>query len=564
MKLTSLYVDKYKNIQQGVLFFSDEGYTALVGENGSGKSNWVEAVTAVICHLLGEQTPPFNYTLKLEGEKKIIYDGTNVFFKDGDSEVVKEAMDLPKRLIACYSGEDHRLWDNYLIKSYAKYFGTTQMNAVVEPNILYVNRYHWAAALITLLCSEQEEVKAFVKELWGGKEIGLDRIKVEVEIEPYAKGYKDENAARLLDLLKQDDLYMIGIKGTNLGIVGDDNLAKCRRLYYLLYALCMPVKNKDLGIKMRKAVKALDLVTDDGLKLTTLSEGHKKRILMMLMTRILGDENTVYLLDEPDAHVDVTAKKGILELISTAKGYTLMTTHSPIMTSMMKPETVETVIEGFANKTKWSNIVGNLSDNRITTVDNFLFTFKKKVFITEGKSDILYIRKAIERLKDTEPRVAKLNKAASFCLNGAGGVEFFLENSLLPIVDYYDKMLFIFDNDKAGKGAQGKLNTFIDSHKALKGKISSLVYQSVYTRTVNHDFLVEDYFPVTCYKGKDDSIPDFNIAGFPKYNEIKKMSAAEAAIKRYISEHFEDADFNSGVYSGFIPLLDEIIKLLEL
>ena len=53
MKLTNLFVQKYKNIQAGQLVFPKCGYTALVGENGSGKSNWVEAVAAVIQHLLG-------------------------------------------------------------------------------------------------------------------------------------------------------------------------------------------------------------------------------------------------------------------------------------------------------------------------------------------------------------------------------------------------------------------------------------------------------------------------------------------------------------------------------
>lgn len=563
MKLTSLFINKYKNIQQGVLFFSDEGYTALVGENGSGKSNWVEALAAVCCHLIEGQKPEFQYTLKLEGDKQVIFDGTNTIYKDGENEVPKETLDLPKRLIACYSGEDHRLWEQYLQKSYAKYFGSSQMMSVEEPTILYVNRYHWASALITLLCSEQEEVKNFVKYLLG-KETTLDKIKVEVEIDDGAKGYKDENAAQLLDTLKQPDLYVRTIKTTNLGIVGDDDIVKCRRLYYLLYALSMPVENKELGIKMRKAVKKIEIKTDNDLSLTNLSEGHKKRILIMLMTRILGDDNTVYLMDEPDAHVDVTAKESILNLISTAKGYTLMTTHSPIMTSMMKPEAVETVSDGFANKQKWSDMVGNLSANKITKIDNFLFTFKKKVFITEGKSDIQYIMQAVERLKDTEPRVKKLKDVASFCLNGAGGVDFFLEHSLLPIARYYDKMLFLFDNDQAGKDAQKKLDAFLESHKALKTKISSRRYANIYTRAINHDFLVEDYFPATCYKGKDESIPDFNISGFPKYNEIKKMGAAETAIKNYIADHYRDAEFDSKAYSGFMPLLDEIINVLEL
>jgi hypothetical protein len=75
---------------------------------------------------------------------------------------------------------------------------------------------------------------------------------------------------------------------------------------------------------------------------------------------------------------------------------------------------------------------------------------------------------------------------------------------------------------------------------------------------------VEDYFPATCYKGKDENIPDFNITGFPKYNEIKKMGSAEAAIKKYIADHYMEAEFDSKAYEGFLPLIEEIIKALEL
>ena len=70
MKIKTLVIPSYKNIQAGILVFPKCGYTALVGENGSGKSNWVEAVAAVIQHLLGFKAPDFNYTLRLEGNKK--------------------------------------------------------------------------------------------------------------------------------------------------------------------------------------------------------------------------------------------------------------------------------------------------------------------------------------------------------------------------------------------------------------------------------------------------------------------------------------------------------------
>lgn len=57
MKLNRLVISgTYKNIQAGVLVFSNNNYTALVGANGSGKSNWIEAIAWVMTHLFREES----------------------------------------------------------------------------------------------------------------------------------------------------------------------------------------------------------------------------------------------------------------------------------------------------------------------------------------------------------------------------------------------------------------------------------------------------------------------------------------------------------------------------
>ena len=47
MKLLSLHIDKYKNLTGDYDFTTQDGYIALIGENGSGKSNLLEAISLI-------------------------------------------------------------------------------------------------------------------------------------------------------------------------------------------------------------------------------------------------------------------------------------------------------------------------------------------------------------------------------------------------------------------------------------------------------------------------------------------------------------------------------------
>ena len=47
MKLISLEIDKYKNLSGTYDFNSQDGYIALIGENGSGKTNLLEVISLI-------------------------------------------------------------------------------------------------------------------------------------------------------------------------------------------------------------------------------------------------------------------------------------------------------------------------------------------------------------------------------------------------------------------------------------------------------------------------------------------------------------------------------------
>ena len=561
MKLKRItLLSEYKNIQiGGTLDFSTQNYTTLVGANGSGKSNWIEVMASVMLHLLENRDPGFAYRFHLDEHTEVKWQGGNKVCTVDGNVVDFNTLDLPKKLIACYSGEDQRLWNNILMDSYARYFSATSISHVEEPAAIYVNKYQWAIAFIVLMCSQNPEVQAFVNELWNGN-IPLEQIQVKIDLDD-VPGYDDPDTRKILGQIQYyDQLSMKEMQSFDVGVDPTDNEAFCKRLYYLLYALSMPVVNSKRGIQIQKAIKEIKIETSNNLSLTGLSEGHKKRILIMLMTHIVGDKDTFYLLDEPDAHVDVAAKSKILGLIEKAPGHVLMTTHSPLMTRNMKPDSVQTVKEGNVNKEEWKTVIEHLADNQFASVDNFLFTLKRRVVISEGKTDVYYIREAVRKLKGDYPELEKLTDVAFFSMGGTGETEYFLENSLEPVMSYLDKVVILFDKDGAGESGYTETLTF--RSKGYEDKIEVFKYARQYPDPEpNEYFFVEDYFSPTNYVGKPN-IVGFNLNGQPPYHAMKKMAHQSSTIKKYLGNNYQQID--KADYVGFLPLLREIINKLGL
>ena len=67
MRLKSLYIEDYKNIKRQTFdFSSNTGYIALIGENGSGKSNLLEAISLIFNGIFNKKKIPFDYSIEYE------------------------------------------------------------------------------------------------------------------------------------------------------------------------------------------------------------------------------------------------------------------------------------------------------------------------------------------------------------------------------------------------------------------------------------------------------------------------------------------------------------------
>ena len=187
MKLRSLYVEKYKNLSPLTIdFTSGDGLTMLVGNNGSGKSNVLEAISGIFHDLFKEKdgrkiTCDYKLEYNLNEIDCIIEQKNGTLrcygeeFKRRDVFIEESA---PNNIIGLYSGEEDRLWTSFYETYYKSYIKRIKTNRHQERmRLMLINKYYWNVALLTLLLSGNETLKPFIENDLGITSISKIELK---------------------------------------------------------------------------------------------------------------------------------------------------------------------------------------------------------------------------------------------------------------------------------------------------------------------------------------------------------------------------------------------------
>ena len=109
MKLKSLYIKKYKNLSGTYNFEESNAYIALIGLNGSGKSNLLEVISIIFKIISGlcpqNSIGDFSFTYEIDG--RVYY---AEYWDYNGKLFINNTQRRPSSIISCYSGEDDRLW----------------------------------------------------------------------------------------------------------------------------------------------------------------------------------------------------------------------------------------------------------------------------------------------------------------------------------------------------------------------------------------------------------------------------------------------------------------------
>ena len=181
MKLKRLYIQRYKNlVDLNIDFAKGNGLTIIVGNNGSGKSNLLEVISGIFHDLYKGKTSrkiKSDYSLDYEfndiGCKLEQRDGTLRCYGPKRMSVGRFVKSYaPNNVIGLYSGEEDRLWTQFYAPYYKTYIQQIRLHRDQDyMRLMFINKYYWNVALLTLLLSDNETLKPFIENDLGIKTV---------------------------------------------------------------------------------------------------------------------------------------------------------------------------------------------------------------------------------------------------------------------------------------------------------------------------------------------------------------------------------------------------------
>lgn len=555
MKLKKLEIHgSYKNFHNLKIDFGYcNGVSAFIGNNGSGKSNILEVFSSIFKSLFLEEKDEFPYLLEYETFNNttvaITSNGTSRAFAVNGNPVFDIKDHLPKRIIAIYSGEEDRLWQKYYRPVYLNYIaGVNQANVLEYPKMFYLNKFYWNLILLSLLISDADDVKDFIKNKLGIVIVNEIRFKF------FKDKYKDYNNSPALSFIKRiDDVNTYSLETfkakiggafsstfSNAFAIGYDSADVFRSLYIAF----TPAD--------KKIIDDVEIIFNNGVNVSSLSEGQKKLLLIKATLEFASSEDTLILLDEPDAHIHISNKDQIIKVFEPYEGtrQIIITTHSPTLTQSFKDENVFMLTNGELIKKDRQYIINELTKEFWSKQEQNAFLSEvKDTILVEGKTDIIHLENALYKLSSIDEKYKNLNfKYLPF--NGASGLKLFVDEFPInaPTFAFVDRDQAGLDAIKETLGFQGKKDEF---HGQTKNGIyiNFIPKKDGYTTS---DFVIEDYYPIERYK----SFLFENVSCLTEMPNYTKSNFKKAFAEK--TKTYDVIDFE-----GFKKLFDLILTLKQ-
>ena len=542
----------FKNLDVS-LVNNTSGVMAFIGNNGSGKSNLLEAISSIFKHLYDkkEKDIPFNFSLVYT-----TFNGRTVEITKNELLVTTKIHNqgntdfyscLPKQIVAIYSGEEDRLWREYYKPIYDDFISKISKSFQEEfPKMLYLNKFYWHISLLCLLLNRFNNPEdKFCEEI-----LGINNVhSVKFEFKKNYQGYPSNNVLRFISTIDAKDEYTLDelqevIKNYDINEV-----------FKYLYIAFTP--------KEEKILQNITIEYNNNLNIEDFSEGEKKMILVKAALEFAAQEDSLFILDEPDAHIHLSNKiqiRNVLEEYQQNRQI-IITTHSPTLTKAIPKEGIYCLEKGkvkeFKDIVEVTKYLANKED-----IYKLLFS-KSNILIVEGKTDDKYIKKAIELYKDDFPNL-------DFQILRVGGTDDENIKNLIDTIALKDeqKIIVLVDRDEAGYNVYKKI--FSNSSRKRKDVLSEKYSDNIHflmlpCKDNNNDknFVIEEYFAKTdIEKVSIDYLKRFieetseSFGSFPKIGEKLK--------KEKLPEFCESNDCTKQSMEGFKVLLTELNRIIFL
>jgi len=567
MKLKTLYIDGFKNLHNFNLDFTNRNaITILIGNNGSGKSNVIEVISAIFTDLYNFQNTrrqKINFSYKLEYKFNdfdlkinVVKDNNTIDyyfakFNNGDFNplnISQLEQYLPSNILMLYSGDDVRIMKQYYEPFTRKFQKSIRSEQILPslPKMLYINSFFWTISLLSLLKSDLENNKEFCKRIL--KNTTLKDIKISFLFNR--------------DLIQQSNSFLN--KLSDSAEEKELTLEEFKMLEYL-------PNEKDLFVQLtgmigqKNKIRKLSIINNN-IDTIYLSEGEKKQILIRATLEILADENSLILMDEPDANIHIANKIQIKTLLEEYPNReNILTTHSPALTHHFNDKHIIMLNDGrVEDKTKqeiFSHITNGIWNYQEQSI--FLSSTKDIILLVEGKHDKIHIEEAFKRLKDNYNDL----DFDIFFADGANNLkQLILGFSTSDFELDGKKIIAIFDDDDDGRKGRGQQNfkkANVDADIfCLKSNESFYGILLPKQDAFSGEFTIENmYLPLKFKEAMQDAFEDRQTQDdffYTGINEISKKIREDA--KNKLAENCKD--FSNEDFEHFKKLFD-LIKTIS-
>lgn len=366
MKVDKLHIrTRFKNLNDVMVDFDEDHLmTVIVGRNGSGKSNVLEALVSLFRNLDLGESPPFSYNLvyqlgqkgskswqevsvdadpergtlakqyqvtaKSLNKEKGAAKSTAIsipYSKVSRDKKSGEAPYLPSYVFAYYSGPSDRL-ENYFRKHRTDFYRKLLSEQVhlkgdIRP-LFYAKPFHSQFVLLAFFLSEKNsQEKEFLKEHLGIT--GLDSIHFVMRKPGWAKKKAEifwgasGVVRQFLDQLIPNTLAPIKItRQEDTSLTGSNIKNEFFHLFLPdVDSLRSFAKNlsPDELFKMLESTLLSEIISEvsvrvaidsgaEPLTFRELSEGEQQLLTVLGLLKFTGGKDSLFLLDEPDTHLN--------------------------------------------------------------------------------------------------------------------------------------------------------------------------------------------------------------------------------------------------------------------
>lgn len=558
MEIQRLYIKRFRNIHNLELDLSKQkGLSVLIGNNGSGKSNILEAVVAIFASLYNhskEFEPEFEYEIeyieddhciKIEGPKRLYY----IDNQPTTMKVVKGY--LPKNIIATYSGETLRLQEHFFIPFRRKFVRNKLHGKKEDLKLLFINKDMWEISLLTLFLypfDVYKDITDFCYNLLNVKNIHL----IHFELDPYRLKHHTD-VKLLIDSISPLKTKRVSHSLEQFQQIVDSLGFSPKDTFLALYIGLYSCGIKGIHLEIESMKGELFLAN-------LLSEGEKKLLSIFTMLEVLADERSLMIYDEPDSQIHISRKAEIKKLIEKyANRQHIITTHSPTLAAAFFDSSehlncLTKNADGCTEKIDKDKcaLIAELTDNiwNVSDQNTFLASNKPITLLVEGKTDKIHVEEAFKRLKSDYPEL----DFDVFHFGGATNIPQFITGLKTCEIDFSNRVIVaVFDNDKEGRDCCNQTQV-----KYIKGK-KNIYGLYALTLPLTSDGTIENMYDQSKYDAAFKTVVTRNTFNgiVSKYAEsITKQAKIELSNN---AREFADDDFDK-----FKALFDKIkeIKLL--